>query len=570
MKTTNWKTNWLAALVTVACVWLNMTAVQAIEQTNLAESAAPADQTNTNELSTVTNSVETKVVVSNVLATNASVQTVTVTKHKWKSSRNRNALVVFGRNAELKEGESAETVVVIGGSAKVNGKVRDAVVAIMGNAEVGGEVGDAVVAVMGNVKIGPNAKINGDVVAVGGRTDIAEGATVKGQTQDVDFGVAGFHGLPQLPQLDWLKNWFTQCVLKLRPLAPQVGWIWFVNGAFFLLYLLITVAFPKPIAACVDEMSQRPITTFFVGLLTKLLVPLLLLLLAVTGIGLLAVPFVFGALLLGALFGKAALLQYLGVQIGRQSGSAALQKPLTAFLVGWILITLFYIIPILGLLVFMVVGLWGLGAAVTATFSGMRREMPPRPISPPAPPAFVSPPPNAGIPPMPVSGFAAGSPTSAAAPAPVASPPSAQAIPPVITEGIQTGLPEALSLPRAGFWERMGAAFLDVVLVSIVVGIVHAKAIGLLVALAYFAGMWAWRGMTVGGIVLNLKVVRYDGQPVSFAVALVRALAAAFSTVVLFLGFFWIAWDRDKQGWHDKIAGTVVVRQPRVTPLICL
>jgi uncharacterized RDD family membrane protein YckC len=53
-------------------------------------------------------------------------------------------------------------------------------------------------------------------------------------------------------------------------------------------------------------------------------------------------------------------------------------------------------------------------------------------------------------------------------------------------------------------------------------------------------------------------------------VALVRGLAAAFSVIVLFLGFLWIAWDQDKQGWHDKIAGTAVVRLPQSAPLVCL
>jgi uncharacterized RDD family membrane protein YckC len=52
-------------------------------------------------------------------------------------------------------------------------------------------------------------------------------------------------------------------------------------------------------------------------------------------------------------------------------------------------------------------------------------------------------------------------------------------------------------------------------------------------------------------------------------VALVRGLGAAFSILVFFLGFLWIAWDRDKQGWHDKIAGTVVVRVPRGQSLVC-
>jgi uncharacterized RDD family membrane protein YckC len=116
----------------------------------------------------------------------------------------------------------------------------------------------------------------------------------------------------------------------------------------------------------------------------------------------------------------------------------------------------------------------------------------------------------------------------------------------------------------------MGAGFLDILLVSILGSFVHHGPLGFLIALAYFTGMWTWKGTTIGGIVLGLKVVRTDGQPVTFAVALVRALAAAFSIVVLFLGFLWIAWDSEKQGWHDKIAGTVVLKLPRGTPLVCL
>jgi uncharacterized RDD family membrane protein YckC len=135
--------------------------------------------------------------------------------------------------------------------------------------------------------------------------------------------------------------------------------------------------------------------------------------------------------------------------------------------------------------------------------------------------------------------------------------------------GVPVGA-DLLSYPKAGFWERMGAGFLDVVLVGILGSLVGGPPLGFLVALAYFAGMWAWKGTTVGGIVLKLQLVRTDGQSVTFLVALVRALAAAFSVIFLFIGFLWIAWDRDKQGWHDKIAGTVVVRLPHSVPLVCL
>ena len=114
----------------------------------------------------------------------------------------------------------------------------------------------------------------------------------------------------------------------------------------------------------------------------------------------------------------------------------------------------------------------------------------------------------------------------------------------------------------------MGAAFLDVVITSLLGALVGGPPLGFLVMLAYFAGMWAWKGTTVGGVVLGLKVVRLDNRPVTFSVALVRGLGAALSTIIFFLGFLWIAWDTEKQGWHDRIAGTVVIRLPRGTPLV--
>jgi uncharacterized RDD family membrane protein YckC len=252
-------------------------------------------------------------------------------------------------------------------------------------------------------------------------------------------------------------------------------------------------------------------------------------------------------------------------------------------LIGWVIITALYLVPVLGMVVFGVTGVWALGAAVMAMFGGLRREQPqlggplasipptggttPSPTGfapvpmPGTPPAATTPytlPPAAGTGIAPASasaalGFAGAPPVIGSTPAPAPS----------------TFLPEAWTLPRAGFWERMAAAFLDVVLVSLLGHLVGKPPLGLLVALAYFTGMWAWKGTTIGGIVLKLKVVRLDGRPVTFSVALVRGLAAAFSSVVLFLGFLWIAWDRDKQGWHDKIAGTTVVRRPRTQSLVC-
>jgi uncharacterized RDD family membrane protein YckC len=82
---------------------------------------------------------------------------------------------------------------------------------------------------------------------------------------------------------------------------------------------------------------------------------------------------------------------------------------------------------------------------------------------------------------------------------------------------------------------------------------------------AYGALMWKFKGATVGGMIFGLHVVRLDNKPIGWETAIVRALGCFLSAAVMFLGFFWIAFDDGKQAWHDKIAGTVVVRTKGVS-----
>jgi len=248
-------------------------------------------------------------------------------------------------------------------------------------------------------------------------------------------------------------------------------------------------------------------------------------------------------------------LESIGLKIGKHSSTEALHHPLVGLLFGAIIIMLLYLVPFVGMLTLAMVGIWGLGGAVTAAFGGMRREAAEKaalrkaarpPSAPPGQPATAdNPTPNPTV----TAGQGTVSPAD-------------------VTPPFQAPLTDELAYPRAGFWERMGAALLDMVLVGILAAVVHFPPLGLLIGLVYFAGMWARKQTTIGGIVVGLKVVRIDGQRFTFVTAIVRALAAMFSVVVFFFGFLWIGWDVEKQGWHDKIAGTVVVRLPRGVPLV--
>jgi uncharacterized RDD family membrane protein YckC len=127
----------------------------------------------------------------------------------------------------------------------------------------------------------------------------------------------------------------------------------------------------------------------------------------------------------------------------------------------------------------------------------------------------------------------------------------------------------AAAHPRAGFWIRMGALLLDLILVGFALSLFyHGFRATLLILAVYAAIMWKMRGTTIGGIVCDLQVARLDGRPVDWGTAIVRALACFLSLAVLGLGFLWIAFDPERQAWHDKIAGTVVVRVARGIALV--
>lgn len=72
---------------------------------------------------------------------------------------------------------------------------------------------------------------------------------------------------------------------------------------------------------------------------------------------------------------------------------------------------------------------------------------------------------------------------------------------------------------------------------------------------------WIVKSATPGKMVFKMRIVDAQTlQPTTPLRLIVRYLAYFVSILPLGLGLIWVAWDKKKQGWHDKIAGTVVVR----------
>ncbi len=79
-------------------------------------------------------------------------------------------------------------------------------------------------------------------------------------------------------------------------------------------------------------------------------------------------------------------------------------------------------------------------------------------------------------------------------------------------------------------------------------------------SLVYFAGFWGWLGQTPGMIRMNQRVLRAgDGERIGINRAVVRCAGLTLSMLPLFIGLIVAAADPKSQGWHDKIASTVVV-----------
>lgn len=542
-------------------------------------------------------------------------------------------LVSVGSSVEVRENQSASEVVVVHGDVVIKGEVRGDLVVVFGKVRIDGEVRGDVVVVLGDVEVngsvrgdtslvmtrsrfGPSAKVQGEVMVVGVAPDVDPGASLKSTPQVISLG-------PLMTYFEGAKDYIMQGLLLLRPFPPRVGWAWVAAGAFLVFHLILAWLLAQPLKACMETVRLQPARSFLVGLLVCVLVGPVSLLLSFTLIAPLLIWVAFFAL--GA-FGRVAVYGAAGAGIGRSAGLGVLGHPVVAVFVGSLVLYLVYMIPVIGLMIYALALPLGVGAVTLRIVDAIAKERPPItgvpgsggyaaastlmsgapgpathafdpaasvPGSGPGPgtaatPGVVSAEPGAGA-----AAMGLGEPplapnvVSAAVPPPVSDSGTAGAVggtpppqgpPPVFGPGpgpvppsrvIPLAGVEALAMPRVGFWPRLGASLIDVVLIGVInlVTFQSAQAFWVMWA-AYHILLWTWRGTTLGGSVLNLKLVRLDGRPMDWQTSVVRVLGAVVSLVPLGIGFFWASWDAERQAWHDRIAGTTIVKPDRRVSLV--
>ena len=152
---------------------------------------------------------------------------------------------------------------------------------------------------------------------------------------------------------------------------------------------------------------------------------------------------------------------------------------------------------------------------------------------------------------------------------------------------------EPIALEFAGLWRRLGAfvidlsalgaaasfltpfhwfgfgnffdlsAYIDFPLLAIPF-VAVANPVSAMLSGVYFVALWAWRGQTLGMMIAGIRLIRTDGTDVDTGHSLTRLLGALVSALPLFAGLLWIGFDECRQGWHDHLAGTYVVKVPRL------
>jgi uncharacterized RDD family membrane protein YckC len=477
----------------------------------------------------------------------------------------------FGRDDEF--GPRPSPVFRLGGDYMLgpSDEARNVVI-VSGKALISGHVYEDVVVMFGDARIADSATIDGSVVLVGSTGTVAAGAKVRrgfvalgGAVTEAPGFMPGDEHIVVDPRAIGIDSgalgaWITGGLLLGRPLVPSLTWAWIVVGVLFLLHLLILLIAERPVRRCARTLTTRPLTTFLIGLLVLLLAGPIVLLLLVSVAGILVLPFALCGLIAAWVVGKVAVMRWIGARATGESlepdAPSLRAYSARSFIVGAVALIVAYLVPVVGIIVWGATGVLALGAAVLTFFEGYRRENPrvPRTKAARALP---------DLPPAPSPALRTAEPFTPSAPVMTEPPP-----PP--TDWTAPPIAPEAALPRASFLERLAAFALDVVVVFVV-----AQALDLLwvrpmrnfilLLLLYHVAFWTVKGTTIGGMICQLRLIRTDGHPLQLGDAFIRGLAGILSGVAAGLGFLWMLKKPDYETWHDRIAGTLVVKVPRTT-----
>ncbi len=249
-----------------------------------------------------------------------------------------NDQIVLNGRLNVPEGETIDTAVIFNGPLTVDGTVRETVVVFNGDAVIAGSVGEDVVVFNGSVVVRSGARIGGDVITQQ-TPRVEQGATIGGSRQRIT----------------------TKFDFEALGLASRMAWWVAYSVSTLILGLLLLLFAPALDRAIVDAVRNRTGASIGFGAGLFFLVPI-----AAVIFLLLIVSFPLGLFLLLAL----ALLYTVGFVAGAHVLGRLILKPpssrFVAFLIGWGILRVLALVPVLGGLLWLAAAVLGLGALAVA------------------------------------------------------------------------------------------------------------------------------------------------------------------------------------------------------------
>ena len=122
--------------------------------------------------------------------------------------------------------------------------------------------------------------------------------------------------------------------------------------------------------------------------------------------------------------------------------------------------------------------------------------------------------------------------------------------------------------PASFFHTRLIAFFIDSFIIGIVTWLIFGAGrdlvwfVGFLINFGYHWLFWTtWRGQSPGKRVMSIRIVKIDGTEMTPTEVLLRVVGYYINSAVFMIGWIWAGFDKDSRGWHDYIAGTMVIRE---------
>jgi len=272
--------------------------------------------------------------------------------------------VIFRMNYDILIGknEVTETVISFNGEIDIEGKVAGSVISFGKPVYVKGAVGEDVVVFGSDIILTEGSMIKKDAVTIGGEVMQSYNSTIDGNITEMNK-ISGWQIRRFLRGLPYHYHRFFNSIDFLLP----SGYIFFRIIGMLVIAAIIVAFLPKHITTIAQSIREKPWKSLFIGLLGSVFLIPVIIFLGITIIGIPLIPIFIILLLIAGLIGGVSIYYLVGNRMlsAFNAGDAAVVWSVFA---GLIILEIFKMIPLIGMIIFPILYLLGLGSVVLTRF----------------------------------------------------------------------------------------------------------------------------------------------------------------------------------------------------------